>query len=337
MSEIKENYSLLKHNTFKVAARARFYLELNDIPAILEFLSSDLSNLRPRLVLGGGSNVLFTGDFDGIVIHPAIKGIEKISEEGNTILVKVGAGEDWDGFVGYCTEQGWGGVENLSFIPGTVGACPVQNIGAYGMEAADSIDSVQAIHLETGRMITLKSNECQFSYRNSIFKQELKDKTVITHVYFRLQKNHQYKTTYPDLQRALDNYPETTIRTIREAIISIRKNKLPDPSVKGNAGSFFKNPVIDRDKAISLYKFYPQIKGFRNADGSLKVSAAWLIEQSGWKGKRMGETGTHPKQPLIIVNHGGATGGEILQCALKIQKAVMNHFAIKLEMEVNIL
>ena len=337
MSEIKEDFPLLKYNTFQVAAKARFFVELDDIPTIRDFLSSDLSGVRPRFVLGGGSNVLFTKDFDGVILRTVIKGIEKTSENGKTVLIRAGAGEDWDKFVEYCVAHDWGGIENLSLIPGTVGASPVQNIGAYGMEVMDVIDSVEAITLEEGKMITLTAKECQFSYRDSIFKKDLKDKVIITHVNFRLTKHHNCITNYPDLARELDNFSETTIANIRQAVISIRKSKLPDPSVTGNAGSFFKNPVVDKDRAASLRKFFPNRLGFESTDGLLKLSAAWLIEQCGWKGKRWGKTGTHKKQPLIIVNHGGASGEEILQCALKIQKAVMNHFAIKLEMEVNVL
>ena len=337
MSKIKENIPLLAYNTFQVAAQARYFAEINDIVDLQDFLSSGYSSIRPCFVLGGGSNVLFTKDFEGIILHPVIKGIEKTTENEDWVFVRVGAGEEWDAFVEYCVKNEWGGIENLSLIPGTAGASPVQNIGAYGVEVKDFIHLVEAIHLDDGKYMTLTEKDCRFSYRDSIFKHELKNKVMITHVIFRLDKKHHFITNYPDLERELNRFPETTLQTIREAVISIRRHKLPDPAVTGNAGSFFKNPVVGKEQASSLRLFFPNMRGFETADGSVKLSAAWLIEQCGWKGKKWGKAGTHKKQPLIIVNHGGATGEEIHQCALKIQKAVMNHFAIKLEMEVNIL
>jgi UDP-N-acetylmuramate dehydrogenase len=337
MSDIKEDFPLLKFNTFHIAAKARFFINLTNISSVHDFLSSGLGAVKPRFVLGGGSNVLFTKDFEGVILHPVIRGIEKLDETDSAVLVRVGAGEEWDGMVEYCVSHGWSGVENLSLIPGTVGASPVQNIGAYGAEAKNVIELVEYVNLENGKTITLAAKDCRFSYRDSIFKKELKNKVVITHVTFRLDKSHHFITTYPDLERELENYPETNLRTIRQAVISIRRHKLPDPAEIGNAGSFFKNPVVEKEQASSLRKFFPNMPGFETSDGSVKLSAAWLIEQCGWKGKKIGKAGTHKKQPLILVNLGGATGKEILQYALKIQKAVMNHFAIKLDVEVNVL
>jgi UDP-N-acetylmuramate dehydrogenase len=337
MSTIKENFALLDYNTFQIAANARFFIELDDIKAIKDFLSSDLACIQPHFILGGGSNVLFTKDFDGLIIHPVIKGIEKTGENNDTVSIRAGAGEEWDGFVEHCVDHEWGGIENLSMIPGMVGACPVQNIGAYGVEVMDFIDSVEGYMLNDAKMIRLSTEACQFSYRDSIFKKVLKDQVIITHVNFRLFKKHQFKTNYPDLKKELNNYPDTTIKTIRQAIRVIRSSKLPDPAVTGNAGSFFKNPCVNKEHADSLRRYYPGIPEYNCADGSVKLSAAWLIEQCGWKGKTCGKAGIHKKQPLIIINRGGASGDEILRCALKVQKSVMNHFAIKLEMEVNIL
>jgi UDP-N-acetylmuramate dehydrogenase len=336
MIAVQKDFPLLQLNTFKIVANASCYVELKDLSEIGEFLASDLSGTRPRLILGGGSNVLFTKDFDGIIIRPFIKGIEIISENSEFVILKAGAGEDWDGFVAYCVEKDLGGVENLSFIPGTVGASPIQNIGAYGVEVGEVIHSVEGIDLDNGNKVILSADECRFSYRDSIFKNELKGRVVITHVLFRLLKNHIFKTSYPDLSKELDNYSETTINNIRQAVISIRSNKLPDPKVLGNAGSFFKNPVVPKERITSLRRSYPTMPAYTLNNDQIKLSAAWLIEHSGWKGKKFGRTGTFKKQPLIIVNHGGATGDEILQCALKIQKAVMNHFAIKLDLEVNV-
>jgi UDP-N-acetylmuramate dehydrogenase len=320
-----------------VAVNARFFIEITDTVSAKDFLASDLVHKYPPFVLGGGSNVVFTKDFEGVIIHPVIQGIEKTGEDKETVTVRAGAGEAWDGFVEYCVNNEWGGIENLSLIPGLVGACPVQNIGAYGVEIMHFIDSVEGFLITSGKKIILSANECQFAYRDSIFKGDLKDQVLITHVNFRLNKIHHFNTCYPDLQKELDKYSETSIRNIRLAIIAIRKNKLPDPLVTGNAGSFFKNPVVEKQKVIALQRFYPGMPCYDQPEGTVKLSAAWLIEQSGWKGRNCGKAGTHPKQPLIIINRGGATGMDIVQCARKIQKAVMNHFAIKLDMEVNVL
>jgi UDP-N-acetylmuramate dehydrogenase len=337
MSQIIENFPLLPYNTFQVEANTRFFIEFKDTDRILAFLNSPDARIVPRFVLGGGSNVLFTKDFEGIILHPALKGIEKTDENSESVRVRVGAGERWDDFVEFCVAHDWGGVENLSLIPGSIGACPVQNIGAYGAEVGDVIDTVEAIVLEDNKKLLLTAKECRFAYRDSIFKRELCNRTIITHVTFRLRKCPRFNTSYPDLEKELDNYPETTLRSIREAVMAIRSHKLPDPAITGNAGSFFKNPVIDHEQAAGLRRFFPDIRGFDAPDGTVKLSAAWLIEHSGWKGRKTGRTGTHKRQPLIIVNYGGATGEEIFRCAKKIQKAVMNHFAIRLEMEVNVL
>lgn len=337
MTSVKENYDLQRYNTFQIAAHSRFFVELHDLPSVIDFLNSGFIGQYPYFILGGGSNVLFTHDFPGIIIHPAVMGIEKTHEDDSHVIIRAGAGEEWDGLVDFCVNNNWGGIENLSWIPGHVGACPVQNIGAYGVEIMDYIHTVTGYMIENGRKITLTAKECQFSYRDSIFKNELKNRVLITHVNFRLNKDPLFNTGYPDLKKEMDNYADTTLQNIRQAIIKIRKYKLPDPSETGNAGSFFKNPVIAEKQADDLQRFYPVMPVYNLANGSVKLSAAWLIEQSGWKGKICGNAATHMKQPLIIINRGGATGEEILQCALKIQKAVMNHFAIKLEMEVNVL
>jgi UDP-N-acetylmuramate dehydrogenase len=337
MTSVKENWSLINYNTFKVAANTRMFVELEDIPSVIDFISGDLTKKQPCFVLGGGSNVLFTKDFDGIIVRPLIKGIHIIYEDKSNAFIKAGAGEQWDFLVAYCVAKDWGGIENLSFIPGLIGASPVQNIGAYGVEVMDFIDSVEGYRIDTGKKFTLQANECKFSYRNSIFKTELKNKILITHVVFKLNKEPVYNTSYPDLRKEMENYPETTLHTIRQAVIAIRKKKLPDPDMIGNAGSFFKNPVVDNQKAEMLRKYFPAIPAYKQSDGNFKLSAAWLIDQCGWKGKRCGNSGTHKNQPLILINHGGATGEEILQCALKIQNAVITQFGIRLEMEVNIL
>lgn len=337
MGILKENFSLLSCNTFGIQANARYYTEPGEISELVEFLHSPLIKEHPLLILGGGSNMLFTRDFDGIVLHPAIKGIEKISETDMHIFIRTGAGENWDSFVARCVENEWSGIENLSWIPGTVGASPVQNIGAYGVEIMDFIDSVEGYYIKDAKKFRLTARECHFSYRNSIFKNDLRNRVVITHVNFRLNKVPEFNTTYPDLKREMDLHAETTLQNIRQAVISIRKAKLPDPAETGNAGSFFKNPVIPAFQASNLKKFYPSIPLYPMNDGSVKISAAWLIEQSGWKGRNCGKAGTHKRQPLILVNLGGATGQDILECATRIQKAVKSQFAIGLEMEVNVI
>jgi UDP-N-acetylmuramate dehydrogenase len=336
MNTVRENVPLTLKNTFGVEVQARYYAEFDNIQAAREILKSTPAKNSRLLITGSCSNILFTGDFEGMIIHPAIHGIEVVDDNPREVVVKVGAGEPWDDIVKYCVENNWGGLENLSLIPGTVGACPVQNIGAYGTEVGSLIDSVEALQLDTGSLITLDNEACQFGYRNSIFKGSLRNLCAITHVTLRLSHDHRFITSYPDLQVELDNYPETTIQNIRDAVIAIRRRKLPDPSKLGNAGSFFKNPTVDHTHFVSLRNHFPQIKGFENSDGSYKLSAAWLLQTAGWKGKRIGQVGTHKTQPLIIVNYGNATGEEIMNFAQKAQKAVINEFGIKLEMEVNV-
>jgi len=336
MGNFYENFSLSELNTFHIDATARYLVELNDADEIVLFIKSQKASIRPRFILGGGSNVLFTGNYPGIIIRPVIKGIAIVEDRLNGVLVRAGAGVDWDTFVAWCVKEELGGIENLSLIPGTVGASPVQNIGAYGAEIGEIIQSVEIVNLETGKRMTLSAKDCRFSYRESIFKNELRGKVVITHVTYRLTRDHVFCTQYGELEKELENYPETTIQTIRQAVIGIRNTKLPDPSQIGNAGSFFKNPVLPFAQAHSIQQHHPTLPVYPMEEGLAKVSAAWLIDRCGWKGKRIGNAGTHKNQPLIIVNYGNATGEEILAFSAKIQKSVMNHFAIKLEMEVNV-
>ncbi|MBN2213753.1 MAG: UDP-N-acetylmuramate dehydrogenase [Bacteroidales bacterium] len=332
-----ENFSLKKYNTFGVEARAEYFIELTSADQIREFIKTGQFKTLPFLVLGEGSNVLFTTDFNGIVIRPLIRGIEKTGETAEHVLLKVGAGENWDEFVKYCVENNLGGLENLSFIPGSVGACPVQNIGAYGVEVKDKIEYVEAIELSGNRIVKYAASECIFDYRYSIFKEKLKNKVIITRVVFRLDKEPKYVTKYGNIEKELDKYPETNLQNIRQVVINIRTEKLPDPSRLGNAGSFFKNPVVTGDTLKHIHQFYPKIPYWKIDEDKYKISAAWLIEQCHYHKKRIGRTGTYPKQPLVIVNYGQATGKDILNLAKKIQKAIKNHFAIALEPEVNII
>jgi len=288
------------------------------------------------MVLGEGSNVLFTGDFNGTIIHPALKGIEILSEDQDKVRVKAFSGENWDEFVKYCVEKNWYGLENLSLIPGSVGSSPVQNIGAYGVEAKDLILQVEGIMMETGEKMTFSNSECRFDYRNSIFKQDLKNRFLITAVSFSLDKHPRFELSYGQVEKEFMKKPVQDLHALRQTIIEIRESKLPDPSKLGNAGSFFKNPVItDSEYDILKVKyqglpFYPAKMGYK------KIPAAWLIEQSGWKGVREGNTGTYPTQPLVIVNYGNATGSEIFRFAEKVIDSVRKKFGVRLEMEVNL-
>ncbi len=337
MNKLLENISLKKYNTFGIDVSSRYFIELVNIEQIREFLQSENGSIQPRLIIGEGSNILFTRDFDGIVIRPVIKGIEKSEETDKHVYLKVGAGENWDELVSYCVENNYGGIENLSLIPGSVGASPVQNIGAYGVEVKDVIEYVETIDLLTTDTIVFFADECRFDYRSSIFKTKLKNKHIITHVMFRLDKEPHFVTHYGTIAKELDQYAETSIRNIREIIIKIRKSKLPDPKELGNAGSFFKNPVVSRETFENILKFYPKVPFWEFKENLVKLSAAWLIEQCQWKSKKIGDAGTYRKQPLVIVNHGNATGNDVVTLSEKIQKAVKNHFAIQLEPEVNIL
>ncbi|MBN2350470.1 MAG: UDP-N-acetylmuramate dehydrogenase [Bacteroidales bacterium] len=331
-----KDFSLKPYNTFAIDVKSNYFLELNTVDEIWEFINSEWAGISPRLILGGGSNILFTKDFKGIILHPKIKGISVINENDKNVWIRAGAGENWDDFVGYCVDNNFGGLENLSLIPGNVGASPIQNIGAYGVEAKESIESVDIINLTTGEPKTYSNEECKFSYRNSIFKSEINEQFIITHVVFRLSKEHIFTTSYGSIEKELDNYPETTIQNIRKAVIAIRRSKLPDPEEFGNAGSFFKNPVVPNEIANSLLKFYPKAPNWKVSENEVKLSAAWLIETSNYKGKKIGNVSTYKKQPLVIINLGNATGDEILQYSKRIQKTVLNHFAITLETEVNI-
>lgn len=334
---IKENVPLRDLNTFRVAVKAAYLAEVFSKEDIAVFIGAAPLPFSKWMILGGGSNILFTGDFDGCIIKPVIKGVEITSVNEVYAEVRAGAGEDWDEFVGFCVSKGYWGLENLSWIPGTVGASPVQNIGAYGTEAKDAIVLVEGIEMPSGREFSLSAGECRFSYRSSIFKKELRNKALITHVTYRLSRRPKPATGYRDLAEELKKYPSAGIGEIRSAIIAIRKRKLPDPENMPNAGSFFKNPFIDRKLLTYLQDTYDHVPFFEDSQDNIKLPAAWLIEKCGLKGVRDNSTGTHINQPLVIINYGDASGKEILAFAEKIKDRVYSKFGISLETEVNII
>lgn len=321
------------YNTFGIAAKARLFVEY-DSEAELQALLKDVAGL-PLLHVGGGSNLLFTKDFDGVVLHSGIRGIEVLEENDETALLRAGAGEVWDDFVAHCVAQGWSGVENLSLIPGEVGASAVQNIGAYGVEAKDVIERVEAVSLADGTLRTFVNSDCRYAYRQSIFKQELRGQYAITHVVYRLSRQFVPQLDYGNIRAQLEGVEQVTAQAVRDAIIRIRQSKLPDPQVQGNAGSFFMNPVVPREQFEQLQKDYPQIPHYDAANG-VKIPAGWLIEQCGWKGKSLGRAAVHDRQALVLVNNGDATGSDVLALSNAVCADVKERFNIDIRPEVNI-
>ena len=337
--KLSKNYSLKTLNSFGVDIKAKIYADVFSVDELKEvMLANELSNLK-KLILGGGSNILFVKNFDGIVIKNSIPGIKIISEDDKNMIVESGAGVVWDELVQYCVDRNYGGIENLSLIPGSVGAAPIQNIGAYGQELTNTLFELNGIFIDTGEEKIFNNSECKFSYRSSIFKNEFKNKFIITSVKLKLDKNSQVNLTYDPVKEGVEkrHIKNPTIKNIREIVIDIRKNKLPDPNEIGNAGSFFKNPVITKKKYKVLKKVYSDLNYFPVDRNNVKVSAARLIEICEWKGKRIGNVGTYNKQPLVIVNYGDATGEEIYAMAMKIKDEIKKRFDITLENEVNVL
>jgi UDP-N-acetylmuramate dehydrogenase len=333
---IYENISLKKYNTFGLNVRAdrlvSFKLEENAV----RFFRQNREILQNTLVLGGGSNVLFIDDFHGTIIHPAMDEIALEEKKSDYARISAGAGLVWDRLVEITVNYGFGGLENLSLIPGLVGAAPVQNIGAYGAEVKDAVEKVRAIDLKTGEVREFTNEECRFSYRDSIFKQDVKGRYFITKVYFKLSTKPRLSLEYGMLQEELNKLGANSLSNVRKAVISIRQGKLPDPAVIGNAGSFFKNPFVDETFIEKLKVKYPRLPVFRESSGAVKLAAGWLIEQCGWKGKRVGETGIHEKQALVLINYGNATGKEIYRLSEEIKKSVFEKFGINLIREVEI-
>ncbi|MDI9355501.1 MAG: UDP-N-acetylmuramate dehydrogenase [Chitinophagaceae bacterium] len=338
MYSIQERVNLFPFHTFHCHVFSKYFIEVKQEEDLNSILSSKIFSENPYFIIGGGSNILFLHDYEGIILKISLMGITLITEDSDTVVIKVGAGVIWDNFVSFCVKKNYGGIENLSLIPGTVGASPIQNIGAYGVEIKECIERVYALDVILQKECSFSAEECQFDYRNSIFKNSLKGKKIITKVLFRLSKKPKINISYPDVQKKLKErgilYP--TLLDIRKAIIHIRTEKLPDPHVLGNAGSFFKNPIISFSDFQRIQKQYPDIIGYKQSHSFVKIPAAFLIEKSGWKGKRIGMVGTYPKQPLVIVNYDNATGKEIWDFARMIQKSVFDLFGIQLEPEVNI-
>ncbi len=337
--DIRKNFSLKNHHTFGIDVKTQYFVEIFTETELSEIIKSEELKRLPILILGGGSNILFTKDFEGLVIKNSIPGIKIIKETDEFAFVEAGAGVIWHEFVLYCIERNFGGIENLSLIPGTVGAAPMQNIGAYGQEIKDVFYSLKGIYSDSGEKTEFLSQECKFGYRTSVFKNELKNKFIITYVTFKLSKKPELNLDYGAVKAELEkqNITEVTIKDVSNVICRIRENKLPNPKEIGNAGSFFKNPEIDEEHFLRLKEKYINIVGYKLGNGKVKIAAGWLIEQTGWKGKKIGNTGAHEHQALVLVNYGNAAGEEIVKLAEEIKKSVKDKFDIILHEEVNII
>ncbi len=332
---ISRDVSLAKCNTFGLDARAGYFLPLTDAAQLTRLLGDEAAAALPRLILGGGSNVLLTRDFPGLVIHVELKGIEMLGEDAATRRIRVAAGENWHDFVMWTLAQGYGGLENLSLIPGSVGAAPIQNIGAYGVEAGELIESVTVFDFVSGATSTLSRAECAFGYRDSVFKHAMRDSALILAVTFALPKDWKPNIRYAEVAQELAAraIAEPTARDVSDAVIAIRRRKLPDPAVIGNAGSFFKNPVVPEDVRNALLQAHPDLVSYAQPDGSYKLAAGWLIDQCGWKGRSLGAAGVYEKQALVLVNRGGATGEDVWRLARAVQADVAARFGVQLELE----
>ena len=337
--KMEKNYSLKNLNTFGINAFANYFSEINSVQETLEILDNPISKQNPLLLIGGGSNLLFTKNFAGLVLKNNIKGIELIKEDADYFYVKSGAGVVWHQLVLHCIENNYAGIENLSLIPGNVGAGPMQNIGAYGVELKDVFYELEALHIQEKQVYVFSNSDCKFGYRESVFKRELKNKFIITSVTLRLNKKPVFKIEYGAIQKELETMgiQNLSIGAISKAVCNIRSSKLPDPNKIGNAGSFFKNPIVSVEKFDSLKNNFPEIIGYKNSEHEIKLAAGWLIEQCGWKGKIVGNAGVHKDQALVLVNYGNANGQEIFDLSEAILQSVKNKFDVQLEREVNII
>ena len=331
---IQKDISLLPYNTFGIDVKATYFASFNTVEELQDILNDNITKDYPIFCIGGGSNLLFTNDFDGIILHSTIKGHQIIEQTNDSIAVKVGSGETWDDFVALCVKNKWYGAENLSGIPGQVGASAIQNIGAYGVEAKDIIEQVECIQIETGKTCTFDVDEIDYGYRHSRFKTEWKEQYIITAVTYRLSLNPHYNLEYGGLEAMVNALGKLSLQTVREAVLRIRNAKLPDPKVLGNAGSFFMNPIITNEEFIQLKNKWNNIPHFLLPDDRVKVPAAWLIDQAGWKGKQIGPAAVHETQPLVLVNKENATGNDILLLSNTITKDIYEKFGIQLHREV---
>lgn len=336
---IYQNISLKPYNTFGLEASASEFVECNTIEEVQVLCATFNLSERPLLILGGGSNILLTQDFKGMVVKINLKGIAKVNEDEEHVWLKANSGELWHNFVMHCVEAGLGGVENLSLIPGYIGAAPMQNIGAYGVEVKDTVEEVIAVEINSGKLVTFSNEACEFAYRESVFKHKHKGKYIIVSVTFKLKKNPTINAQYGAIKEVLQQKGilEPNIKDISDAVIEIRQSKLPDPKVLGNSGSFFKNPEVPAELYHQLKIDYPEIPGYVSGVELIKVPAGWLIEQCGYKGKVVGNTGAHKQQALVLVNYGEATGYEIYRLAMEIQNSVRDKFGILIVPEVNII
>lgn len=334
---IVQNFNLKQLNTFGISVSAKYFAEVSTIDELVEVVATDAFK-QNRLILGGGSNVLFTSDFQGLVLKNSLMGIEVLKEDDKCVYVNAKAGVNWHQFVLYCIDKGWAGIENLSLIPGQIGASPMQNIGAYGVEMKDVFHSLEAWNIANGQIDIFNREACQFGYRESVFKKELKGKYIITSVTFKLSKQPLVNISYGAIAKVLEekNVTEPTIKDVSNAVIGIRSSKLPDPQHIGNAGSFFKNPVVDKELFQSIQVNYPEMPFYEVSDNQIKIPAGWLIETAGWKGYRKGDYGVHVNQALVLVNYNEAKGEDLVQLSQDIQQDIKDSFAISLQTEVNI-
>lgn len=337
--QVQKNISLKPYNTFGIDVNSSLFLEWSSIADVQEYTQNESLKSHDRLILGGGSNMLLTKDFEGLAIRNHILGKEVISEKEDEVIVKIGGGEVWHDIVLWTISQGWNGMENMSLIPGSVGAAPIQNIGAYGKELKDLFVELEAVSLSNGEIRVFDLDACGFGYRNSVFKNELKGQYIITSVTLRLSKKSEFNISYGTIQQELDKMgiEELTAKSISDAVIAIRQSKLPDPKELGNSGSFFKNPIIPESFYEEVKFEYPGLPSYPAGEEMVKVPAGWLIDQAGWKGKRVGNCGVHSKQALVLVNYGGATGQEIFQLSEEIIADVIQKYGIELEREVNVI
>jgi len=337
--EIQKNYPLKNLNTFGLDVKAQLFANVKNEEQLQLLITDENFKDLPKFILGGGSNILLKSDFEGLVIKISIPGIEIVQEENDSVLIKAGAGELWHDLVLFSVERNLGGIENLSLIPGTVGAAPMQNIGAYGQEIADTFEKLEGLYSGNGKKEVFGRGQCKFGYRNSIFKNELKNKFVITSVFLRLNKNPELKLHYGTIRQEIDKLgkKEIAVADVSEVICKIRQSKLPDPKQIGNAGSFFKNPEVTQEQFKNLKKKYPEIVGYPIEDKKVKLAGGWLIENCGWKGKMIGKVGSHSKQALVLVNYGDANGKDILNLAKDIKDSVFEKYNVMLEEEINII